>query len=225
MTAPAWMPLYVADYLADTSHLSTIEHGAYLLLIMHYWQNGGLPVDDGKLARICRLSRKEWVAIRPTISDFFDADWVHHRVATELTTASETISKRSAAGKAGASARYGNRNERGEANADQTDAPSPTPSPKKGSEPNGSGAGGAPSVSKFIYEKGKQLLALDPKKPKDPGAIVSKWLRDFGDDAVLAAFRACEAKQTPEPIRFITATLQKRSGNNAEDDLLYRGVI
>ena len=40
MTGNAYMPFYVGDYLGDTSHLSTIEHGAYMLLLMHYWCHG-----------------------------------------------------------------------------------------------------------------------------------------------------------------------------------------
>lgn len=102
-----WMPLYVSDYLGDTGHLSTVEHGAYLLLIMHYWQAGSLPGDDAKLARICRLHADEWAAIRETIAEFFDEDWTHGRIEAEMAKASEIINKRSAAGKAGASARYG----------------------------------------------------------------------------------------------------------------------
>lgn len=129
MTAPSWMPLYIADYLADTGHLSTVEHGAYLLLIMHYWQHGGIPDDDAKLARICRMQAKPWAAIRDNIADLFDLGWRHKRVDAELATASETMTKRSAAGRAGASARYANRSADAMATAQQSNAPTPTPTP------------------------------------------------------------------------------------------------
>lgn len=85
----AWMPLYVADYLADTTHLSAAEHGAYLLLIMHYWQNGELPTDDRRLARIARMGTKEWNKARPTLAEFFDAGWKHARVEAEIGRANE----------------------------------------------------------------------------------------------------------------------------------------
>lgn len=92
-----WMPLYPADYLADTGHLSVAEHGAYMLLIMHYWVNEGLPTDDRLLARIARMTPQQWKAARPAISGFFDEDWKHKRIEFELTEAARI----SAAGRAG----------------------------------------------------------------------------------------------------------------------------
>jgi hypothetical protein len=68
-----WMPLYVGDYLADTRRLSTLEHGAYLLLIMDYWQNGSIPDDDGALARIAGLTPKEWAKVKPAVLRLFEA--------------------------------------------------------------------------------------------------------------------------------------------------------
>ena len=56
----AWMPLYVGDYLRDTRDLNTLQHGAYLLLIMHYWQHDALPSDDARLAAITGLSVAQW---------------------------------------------------------------------------------------------------------------------------------------------------------------------
>jgi uncharacterized protein YdaU (DUF1376 family) len=84
-----WMPFWVGDYLADTRHLSTIEHGAYLLLMMHYWQHDGLPNDDRKLARIAGLSLKQWATYRPTLAEFFDDEWRHGRLQHELSVSLE----------------------------------------------------------------------------------------------------------------------------------------
>lgn len=69
-----WMPLYVADYLADTMRLSTVEHGAFLLLLMHRWDKGELPTEDLKLAKICRIPLTEWLEIKETIADLFERE-------------------------------------------------------------------------------------------------------------------------------------------------------
>lgn len=101
MVTRPWMPLYVADYLADTTHLSAAEHGAYLLLIMHYWQSGGLPKEDRKLARIARMSDREWKDARETVAEFFDGEWRHQRIDKELTESAEKYERRAMAGKKG----------------------------------------------------------------------------------------------------------------------------
>lgn len=93
------MPLYVADYIADTGHLSTVEHGAYLLLIMHYWRHGGLPNDESRLAKICKVTPHLWKKIFPTIRDLFQEGWRHKRIDQELEKQEQISNKRSASAK------------------------------------------------------------------------------------------------------------------------------
>lgn len=83
------MPLYVADYRADTAHLSAAQHGAYLLLIMHYWTTGGLPVADDALARISCMTTAEWRKSRSVVAAFFSPEWKHKRIDAELKRTSE----------------------------------------------------------------------------------------------------------------------------------------
>lgn len=87
-----WMPLYIADYLKKTTHLGALESGAYLHLIMDYWQNDGLPEDERQLARIARLTDKEWKKLKPTLQAFFCNGWKHERIDEEIKRA-EIISK------------------------------------------------------------------------------------------------------------------------------------
>lgn len=111
MSAP-YMPLFVADYLADTAHLSAAEHGAYLLLIMNYWQREkALPADDRKLARIARMSDAEWADARPTLAEFFAEDggeWRHARIDEEIAVAQQKSAKAKASARASVAARQAN---------------------------------------------------------------------------------------------------------------------
>lgn len=67
--APA-MPMYWDAYLADTTHLTTEEHGAYLLLLAAMWRrNGVLPDNDRDNARILGLTPSKWRKIKARLSE------------------------------------------------------------------------------------------------------------------------------------------------------------
>jgi uncharacterized protein YdaU (DUF1376 family) len=104
-----WMPLYIADYLADTSRLTTEQHGAYLLLLIDYWRNGSLPDNDSVLAQITRLSPDAWSNARSTLQAYFKHEggmWVHGRVEAELSKAKESRDKAKTRAISGANARW-----------------------------------------------------------------------------------------------------------------------
>ena len=96
-----WMPLYVGDYLGDTGHLTTTQHGAYLLLMMHYWRKGELPDDDRQLSKITKLPLKTWCEYRLTLQDFFYEGWKHKRIDAELAKMLRVSQKRAIAGQKG----------------------------------------------------------------------------------------------------------------------------
>lgn len=105
-----WMPLNIGKYLGDTTHLTTPQHGAYLLLLMAYWRRGGpLPADDGRLAAIAKVTPAEWRKLKPVISEFFsdrDGHWHQKRADEELETARTKMAAKSKAGKTGAQNRW-----------------------------------------------------------------------------------------------------------------------
>lgn len=105
MAALPYMPLYVADYMADTSHLTTTEHGAYMLLLMAMWRSGGaLPNDDVRLSRVARLPLDKWRRMAPTILALMTVEngFVSQgRLVQELQHSQGRVAKRREAGKAG----------------------------------------------------------------------------------------------------------------------------
>jgi uncharacterized protein YdaU (DUF1376 family) len=104
---PAWTRFFASDFFSETSTLNTVQTGAYALLCAHYRAKGSLPVDDNKLRQITKLSPKDWPACRDAIADLFTDGWRHEKIDEELSLARGAYERRSAAGRKGAQATWG----------------------------------------------------------------------------------------------------------------------
>jgi uncharacterized protein YdaU (DUF1376 family) len=126
-----FMPLYIGDYLAGTSRLTTELHGAYMLLIMDYWMNGALPDDNNALASIARMNLDAWSIARAVLEKYFSIDdgvWIHKRIEEELQKAVEKKSKAKEKAEKAAKARWGNAPSIPQAMLKECPSPSPSPS-------------------------------------------------------------------------------------------------
>jgi uncharacterized protein YdaU (DUF1376 family) len=193
-----WMPLDVADYRADTAHLGALEHGVYLLLIMHYWQTGSLPDDDEKLARICCCTRTEFRRVRSTVEAFFLPGWKHKRIEQELEKARKISEKRSLAAEEKHALAAAPPHANADASAEQvhTPLPSPLPSPSKNinllgevkcDEPrNGLTANGRIYVRKGSTEWESYAEDYRAARGCEPNVNASggRWFKILGEQAV-----------------------------------------
>lgn len=111
MAAFPWFPLYVGDYIRDTSRLTTEQHGAYFLLLLDEWANGPLPTDDDQLALIARVPPQRWPNVWRIVSGFFrldDGHLVNPRLEAERSRVERAQRKKSDAGRGGAVAKWRN---------------------------------------------------------------------------------------------------------------------
>ena len=121
MTSLPYMQLYVSDYLADTAHLTAKQHGAYMLLLMNYWQRGkALDNTNERLSFVARLSPEEWEENKGVLSEFFEVEnefWFHSRIEHDLNKIREKSAKASFAARRSVVARGLNQRS---ANAEQS---------------------------------------------------------------------------------------------------------
>jgi uncharacterized protein YdaU (DUF1376 family) len=107
MATNPWYPFYVGDYQQKTAHLSLAEHGAYRLLLDHFYATGApLPSEKDVLFRICRAHNlAEKRVILSIISQFFyekNGKYFHKKVEEILVKRQKYSDTQSA----NASARY-----------------------------------------------------------------------------------------------------------------------
>ena len=203
------MPLHIDDYLADTGHLTGAEHGAYMLMIMHYWQNGALPENERLIARIARMDAEQWEESRDVLAMLFGPNWTHKRIDAELAKADEIIEKRRAA----AEARHGKTKRDASAvhvQGKSTDTGA-LPLTNNITEPDGSDAASPVDPRQQLWSEGISILkAITGKTDGAARQMVGKWCKAAGDDCtlVLSKIRTAQTERIGDPISWITAALK-----------------
>lgn len=215
MAAIPYMPLYIADYMADAAHLSTLEHGAYLLLIMAYWQRGeALPDDDKKLARIAGLTPANWARIAPVMREFFETlgnSLVHHRVERELTK----LRAKSLNNRKGGLARAKQSLSERSANAERTLSHTDTDTYSAVAKATGADAPQTEASDKVFWNNAKSFIG-----GKNPGALIGKWNRDFGREQTAKAITAAQVERAVDPIPYITRVLVKSDNSDGMGEFI-----
>jgi uncharacterized protein YdaU (DUF1376 family) len=206
-----WMPLYIADYLADTAHLNAAQSGAYLHLIMHYWTSGKLPDDDRALARIARMTATEWKRDRAIIQAFFRDGWKHKRIEAERQRVDEVSETYASRARHAANKRWSK-----DANGNASSIPQALlqhaePQPHS-SVPKGTGATAPPDPKKELFDRGRQVLG------RESGGLISKLLRACGpedDPKSIAKARARieDASTKANPAEWLGRVLAPRAGS------------
>lgn len=194
----AWMPLYVGDYLADTSRLTTEQHGAYLLILMDYWRNGPPLDDDEELATITKLPIPTWRKHSTKIRSLFRSEGGHliqKRAELEKQKAGHVSAKRSEAGKQGASKRWGKGNASANGNANnkeianaiangsQTGSQSGRQSQSQSEKPNSDPA--ASTTSQVSERKADSASPLD--RNVQIAVLLRGWERNRGKASKVAS--------------------------------------
>ena len=132
----SWYARYPGDYGRDTAHLSMIEHGAYGLLLDHYYSTAApLCADVAALYRVCRaFDQSERDAVDRVLSQFFEfrSDGYHNtRADRELVKRLEHHERLSAAARKTNEKRWGNRQATRSATRSALASPQPQPQPKE----------------------------------------------------------------------------------------------
>lgn len=224
-----WMPFYPADYLADTQHLNTEMHGAYLLLLLAYWtRQGPLRDSDAELAQICRLPIRRWLAARPTLAAFFDIHeglWVQNRCEREMANSAHRRQVAKDRSRKGIEARWGNKKESrkdassipqalpgvsqidassSSSSSSEENSPPPPPSPEASPDDStGFGGAGQGGASRSIQQV-EAIWAIWPKKVDTLQAqtAIDLAIRRHGFEAVLEGTRkivAADSRRKASP--------------------------
>jgi uncharacterized protein YdaU (DUF1376 family) len=205
------LPLWTDAYLGDTTHLTTIEHGAYLLLLMTAWRTKdcALPDDDRLLARYARCNAGQWKRLRPIIEPFFvveNGHWRQGRLTDEAVAVRRKKDAAAANGRASALKRQGRHSTERDASLNGTATECQRKSNLTNNQnhtPLSNDNGAGCDSDKAFWESAKAYLG------RGKASLIGQWVRDFGKEETAAAISAAQVERAVEPVEFIQGRFRK----------------
>ena len=199
------LPLWTDAYLGDTSHLTTMEHGAYLLLLIVAWRSKDtrLPDDDKLLARYTRCTVGQWKKLRPILEPFFKVEggfWMQGRLNDEAKAVRSKKEAAAANGRASALKRQG----RHSTERERSDSGASTKNQLNHNHnhiPFSNENGASPDSDRQFWDTAKAFIG----KP----SLVGKWVRDHGKIETARAITAAQIERAVEPIAYVEGYFRK----------------
>ncbi len=212
MSTHPYIPLFVDDYDAATSHLSVEEDGAYSRLLRLCWRTPGcsLPNDPAWIARKIRMTTEEFGRVaRPVLDEFFTLSrgrLIQRRLKREYDDISRKKTARKKAGKSGGDAKAAKTKTKGPSNAtvlpaDTRAFPDPYPEPEVSNPPTPLPGGLAEALASYP-EEGRNVSDADAE------AAWRGATADHAPDALISAAksfgRSRAATRAPRFDRWLT---------------------
>jgi uncharacterized protein YdaU (DUF1376 family) len=206
VAALPYLRVYCADWDADTQHLTAMQDGIYWRLVRNYWQRGGpLPADEKRLARIARVSLRDWRKNSPEIADFFQCGqthWHHRRLDLEISRVAAKSLNNKRPGNANATRNKRVRDASETRTRIYTEADTDTLD-----KSNAASAASSDDPVKQVFDLGCALLTAAGTPEKQARSLLGKWRKAAKSDGeVITALIDCRARAISEPVEW----LQKR---------------
>jgi len=218
--APIW-PVATDAFIADTTHLDAEETGAYMMLLMCLWRQGGEGLEDNpkKLARMARVPSRKWNKVWESISPLFqinDGLLTQKRVSKDIVKIRERIHQARTNGERGGRPKSLKNKE-----VDKATGSSSVFKNKTGSEPDeklsisiskDTPKGGVPPTDDAeLFRRGKEVLG------KSAGGVIAKLKEAKGGNVALTRAIIETASTKHDPAEYVGAVIRGKEPRRERD--------
>jgi uncharacterized protein YdaU (DUF1376 family) len=206
---------YIGDYVRDTADLSLAEHGAYTLLLDHYYATeSALPSERQSLYRICKaFTKAEQKAVDAVAARFFspqaDGRLANKRAVEELEKRSHQVAVNRAIGNRG-----GRPKKTDSVSIPITDSVSETepinnPNHSQKELPIANAIGASPDPDP-LFGNGLQILTTKGVSEKNARSFVGLMRKSVGDVVAFELLTLIEREDISDPIPWLRKAMGAR---------------